>query len=348
MRRRRNNNTSAKAPETLFEFIRMFPDDTACRDFLARVRWPQGLFCPECGESMRWISTRPEVAQCRNRHQTSLKAGTVMHKSKQSLLTWFTAAFLAATLTPGISALQLQKQLGVKRYETAFQLMHKLRSGLVDPSREPLKGEVEIDEAFVGGKEEGRPGRGAETKTLIIVAVEILRYDAPDPKDRANKDAAIEKKRAGRVRMSVIPDASANTLIPWVQKNVAFGATIYTDGWTGYNGLTSAGYVHRRVMQSHKGASTGRYLPLVHLMISNLKRNLLGTYKGAWSPKHLPAYLNEFTYRFNRRFWRGPSFLRLLGLSANVSRWPEYKTLYRAGKSGGWVHPNPKRTRIKS
>ena len=175
---------------------------------------------------MRWISTRPEVAQCRNRHQTSLKAGTVMHKSKQSLLTWFTAAFLAATLTPGISALQLQKQLGVKRYETAFQLMHKLRSGLVDPSREPLKGEVEIDEAFVGGKEEGRPGRGAETKTLIIVAVEILRYDAPDPKDRGNKDAAIEKKRAGRVRMSVIPDASANTLIPWAQQTVAFGATI--------------------------------------------------------------------------------------------------------------------------
>lgn len=331
-------------PVTLPAFAALFPDEAACETYLQRVRWPDGFVCPRCGATKSYPVAGRSVVECPQGHQTSVTAGTIMHRSKQSLLTWFYGAFLVSTLTPGISAVQFQKQLGLTRYETAFQLLHKLRAGLVDPSRDPLHGEVEVDEMFVGGKEEGRPGRGAESKALVICAVEVIRYVVPS---KADPDSGVQKSRAGRVRMSVIPDASAETLLPWVQNNVAPGSTVCTDGWSGYSGLTRLGFVHKRVLQSHKGQKTGVYLPLVHLLISNLKRTLLGTYKGAWRKQHLPAYLNEFVFRFNRRFWRGPAFLRVLGLAVTATRWPEYKTLYAtklAPVEGQqrWVHPNPR------
>lgn len=223
-------------------------------------------------------------------------------------------AYLVSTLTPGISALQLQKQLAISRYETAFQLLHKLRSALVAPDREPLHGEVEVDEGFIGGPEEGRPGRGAETKSLAVFGVEIIRYAAPDPRYPDDLQSQVEKLRAGRVRMTVIPDASAETLIPWCELNIEAGSLVITDGWPAYNGLEKLGYTHQRILQSVKGKKTGAYLPMVHLIVSNLKRWLLGTHKGAVLPRHLPAYLNEFAFRFNRRFWHGPAFHRALGL----------------------------------
>lgn len=331
------------APTTLPEFDAQFPNEDACRDYLAALRWPDGFVCPVCSSRNGWwITSRPTVIQCSKGHQTSITAGTVMHASRQPLRTWFYAAFLMSTLTPGISAVQFQKQLGLTRYETAFQMLHKLRAALVDPDRDPLSGNIEVDEAFIGGAEEGRPGRGAETKVLVIVAVEVVTWLAPDPKNPNDPDSAIEKRRAGRIRAAVIPDASAETLLPWIEKNIAKGATISTDGWASYGGLSKLGYTHQRVLQSHKGQKTGVYLPLVHLIISNLKRWLLGTHKGAVLPKHLPAYLNEFVFRFNRRFWRGPAFLRVLGLALDANDWPEYESLYAVGKEGGWVHPNPR------
>jgi transposase-like protein len=333
------------APTTLPEFDALFPDEEACVEYLYLVRWGDGFVCPKCGDTHASVIKTRGLVECRKGHQTSVTAGTAMHRSKQSLRTWFYAAFLVSTLKPGISAVQFQGQLGLSRYETAFHMLHKLRSALVAPGREKLRGEVEIDEAFIGGAEEGRPGRGAETKRLVIFAVEVIRWIAPDPKAPDDPDRGVEKTKAGRIRVTVIPDASAETLLPWVEANVEKGALVVTDGWAGYNGVKALGYEHKRVLQSSKGVKTGVYLPMVHLIISNLKRVLLGTYKGAISPQHLPAYLNEFVFRFNRRWWRGPSFSRAIGLMAAAEKRPEYDTLYgvKAKEEGAWVRPNPRR-----
>jgi transposase-like protein len=343
-------------PSSLLDFVRMFPNDERCAEYLFRVRHTDGFVCPRCSSQIGWPIANRGVIECSNGHQVSLQAGTVMHGSRQCLTTWFYAAYLMSTLTPGISALQFQKQLGIKRYETAFNMLHKLRSALVAPSREKLKGEVEVDECYIGGPEEEKPGRSKGSKSLVAVSVEIVhwidtsgrkpgrhvtQYDLEGPPERQRRSQAdgepALRKRAGRVRMSVIPDASGDTLLPWIVSNIEKKTTIYTDGWNGYNGLEALGYCHIRTLQTHKGHKTGKWLPLVHLIVSNLKRWLSGTHKGAVSHKHLQAYLNEFTFRFNRRFWRGPAFLRALGLTVNVNDWPQYDTLY----SGKWAHPYP-------
>ena len=361
-------------PYTLLDFARMFATEQACADYLFKVRWPNGFACPKCGDTRYFpAGDKPGTVQCvSGDHRTSITAGTIMHGSRQPLTLWFHAAYLVATLTPGISALQFQRQLGIKRYETAYNLLHKLRAGLVDPDREKLKGEIEVDETYIGGAETGRPGRGSETKALVVCAVEAIRWldtkskrkereqavirlgDLPTPGSHGVDDAGaagVWRRRAGRIRLTVIPDASAETLLPWVESNVARtfeddnGETRptmdLTDGWPSYNGLGTLGYMHAPILQTRKGKSTGEFLPLVHLIISNLERWLMGTHKGAVLPKHLQAYLNEFTFRFNRRFWRGPAFLRALGLAVTAEERPEYDTLYHAGEEGGWVHPNP-------
>lgn len=330
-------------PTSLVAFAQRFPNDAACAAYLAGLRWPDGYVCDKCGSTRgHEIPTRPGVWTCHKGHQTSLTAGTVMHRTKMPLTAWFYGAYLASTLTPGISALQFQKQLGIANYEAAFHLLHKLRSAMVDPDREPLRGEVQIDEAFIGGElRGGKRGRGATAnKALVIVAVEIRRWDAPDPMHPGDPDSAVQKVRAGRIRATVIPNAQAATLLPWVADNVQRGSLVYTDGLTSYSGLPALGYEHVPVLQTHEGKSTGQHLPMVDLIISNLKRTLLGTYRGSISTKHLQAYLNEYVFRFNRRFWRGPAFLRALGLAVQAERRPEYETLYK----GQWVHPNPRPT----
>jgi transposase-like protein len=340
-----------KGPRSLLEFQSLFATEEQCADYLYGVRWPEGFVCPRCGSRTGYTLAARRVTECRNGHQVSLTAGTGMHRSKLPLRLWFHAAYLVSTLTPGISGLQFQKQLGISRYEAAFQLLHKLRSTLVAPDREPLRGEVEVDEAFIGGPEEGRPGRGAETKSLVVFGVDIIRYAVPDPGHPDDPSARVEKLRAGRVRMSVIPDASAETLIPWCELNVEPGSTVITDGWPAYNGLAKLGYTHQRILQSVRGKKTGAYLPMVHLTVSNLKRWLQGTHKGAVLPHHLPAYLNEFTFRFNRRFWRGPAFRRALGLMAHAEKSPAYDELYGVANGGAdaWVHPHsPQDVRAKA
>jgi len=352
---------SLKAPTTLLEFAGMFPTDESCAEYLKAIRWPHGFVCPKCGSKKSWWLKKRKLFECENGHQTSVTAGTVMQGTRTPMRLWFYGAFLIATLTPGISALQFAKQLGMSRYETAFQLMHKLRSSLVAPEREKLKGEVEIDEAFVGGKRAGKRGRGAEGKALVITAVEIIWYqdkpgrtgkmghergheghliDEGPPEQRAEGEG-VRRKRAGRVRMSVLQDAGAASLLPWVQRNVEKGTIVHTDGWKPYAGLAAMGYDHRPYVS--KGSA--QTLPMIHLIIANLKRWLMGTYKGAPLPQHLPAYLNEFVFRFNRRFWRGPAFHRALGLMTQAPNGiVTYKQLYQTGKPKGWVHPNPRQS----
>lgn len=342
---------SAEVPTTLLSFAKQFATHEACAAYLFALRYPDGYACPECGSVKAWKVDDLHQMICDHGHRVTVTSGTIMHRTKQPLTIWFYAAYLVSTLTPGISAVQFQKQLGIKRYETAFQMLHKLRSGLVDPDREPLKGEIEVDEAYVGGVEEGRPGRGAVDKALVVIAVEVIRYEVPIPKGSKfwyetddPRGPMMEKMRAGRCRMTVIANADAATLVPWVQKNCEPGALIMTDGNAAYNPLGKLGFQLRKVFASHKGVKTGDYLPLVHLIISNLKRWLMGTHKGAVRKFHLQAYLNEFTFRFNRRFWRGPAFIRILTLATEAEDWPEYETLYGVEDKaeGAWRHPNPR------
>jgi transposase-like protein len=228
-------------------------------------------------------------------------AGSVLHKTHTPLHLWFWAAYLMSTPTPGLSAVQLQRQLGLARYETAWMMLHKLRRAMVNPERELLHDAVEVDECFVGGHEAWlRGGRARGRKALVAVGVEV------------------RGTGSGRVRMAVIDDASAATLTGFVREHVAPGATVYTDAWRSYRSLDKLSYDHRPRSQraaAAAGEDTGEILPRVHRVISNLKSWLQGTHRGV-SGEHLQAYLDEFTFRFNRRRTPMAAFQTLLGLQS--------------------------------
>lgn len=320
------------------EFNQMFPDEGACVAYLFELRWPEGFLCPKCGAAAVGIVTTRALVRCKGGHQISVTAGTAMHRSRQKLWDWFYAVFLVSTLTPGVSALQFQKQMGLKRYETAFQFLHKLRSALVDPDRERLKGEVEVDEAFIGGPETIVAGQPME-KAAVVSAIEVVRREEPG-KDKDGNPTTVRRFRAGRIRMAVMPNTKRTSLVPWVIANVAPGTLLVTDGTSVYKPLGTQGYTFERHVGNRYGRTTGDYLTLTGLIVSNLKAKLIGTYHGGVARKHLQAYLNEFVFIFNRRFWRGPAFSRCLRLLVGDSAPLEYEALYAAGKEGGWVHPS--------
>ena len=315
----------------------MFPDEAACVEYLFLVRWPDGFRCPKCDAAAAGVVRSRVLVRCKTGHHVSLTAGTAMHRSKQKLWDWFYAVFLVSTLTPGISALQFQKQMGLTRYETAFQFLHKLRSALVDPDRERLKGEVEVDEAFVGGPETIIAGQPME-KATIVSAIEVLRWEEPGL-DKDGTAIVVPRFRAGRIRIAVMPDTKQATLCPWVAANVEPGTLLVTDGTVVYAPLAKLGYTFDRHVANRYGRPTGDYLQVTGLIVSNLKARLAGTYHGGVSRKHLQAYLNEFVFTFNRRFWRGPAFARCLGLLVRDHTPLEYDSLYSAGDDGGWLHP---------
>lgn len=255
-----------------------------------------------------------------------MTAGTVLHRTRTPLHLWFWAAYLVTTATPGISALQLQRQLGIPRYETTWTMLHKLRRAMVNPERTPLAGAVEVDECFVGGHEAGlRGGRQQGVKALVVVAVEV------------------RGAGSGRVRMQVIDDASAETLCTFVTGSVAPGTTVHTDGWQGYKRLARLGYDHQpRSQRAHRqlDGDPDEILPRVHRVISHLKTWLQGTHRGV-SEEHLQVYLDEFSFRFNRRRTPMAAFQTVLGLGSHqepttykqiaamgpgVTRWPAEST----------------------
>jgi transposase-like protein len=322
-------DVAAQTPGNLREFSRRFATQADCEEFLFAVRYPDGFVCRRCGSRRGWSLTGRRLIECVEGHKTSLTAGTVLHASRQDLVTWFHAAYLVSTLTPGISALQFQRQLGLCRYETAFQMLHKLRSALVAPDREPLHGEVEVDESFVGGRDPDQDGRGGD-KAIVCGAVEVVRWvDASTGRPRL---------RSGRVRLGLVRDSSAASLVPFVTAAVESRATIHTDMWSGYRPLAALGYVHRPVSQG-KGRTARYTLRHIDRVFSNLKSWLGSAHRGRVSAKHLQAYLNEYTFRFNRRFWRGPAFIRVLRLLVQSAERPTYAELYKAGRPDGWVHP---------
>jgi transposase-like protein len=259
-----------------------------------------------------------------------------MHDTRQSLLKWFWAAYLVTSETPGMSALQFRRQLGIKRYETAFMMLHKLRAGMIRPGRDPIgaKWPVQVDETLVGGRTKGE-GRGIHHKVYVIGAVEV-RVGTKRGKGQPSGSARKHTKYAGRIRLRLVPDRAAKSLEPFVTENVARGARVSTDGWHGYDGLAKLGYTHEvSIADEQAPPDSEAWLPMIHLVFSNLKTWLRGTHHGV-SQQHLQAYLNEYVFRFNRRFYPMTAFHSVLGIGT-VATAPTYDGLYH----GGYVHPNP-------
>jgi transposase-like protein len=329
-------------PRSLPEFQRLFPSNEACGSYLEKIKWPHGFMCPTChtkGEPYRFAG-KPSLLRCRAcKRNTSITVGTVMERTHSDLSTWFWGAYLVASMTPGMSAVQFQRQLGLSRYETAFQILHKLRAGMVRSDRDRIGGStkdhVEIDETNVGGRTRGE-GRGVHHQTLVVAAVEV-RQRKPKEADPFNAHTKAKPRRggryAGRLRLEVVPNRGAKTLTRFVSDAVEPGSIVITDGWHGYEKLGDLGYQHLPVAERGDPAVAEEYLPIVHLIFSNLKAWLNGVHHGV-APQHLQAYLNEFTFRFNRRFYPFNAFRSLLGIGGQTEA-PTYAELY----SGDWQRP---------
>ena len=299
-------------PRTLDELEARFCDEAACREYLIALRWPDGFVCSACGHKGGWKVTplRYECAVCH--HQVSVTAGTIFHATRMPLKTWFRAIWWVVTQKNGSSALGMKRVLGLGSYETAWTSLHKLRRAMVRPGRERLSGAVEVDETYLGGLEEGVHGRETFKKALIAIA--------------AQEDG----KGIGRIRMRRIPDVSADSLNAFVQEAIELGSTVRTDGWHGYDRLDGLGYHHdRRYLRGSRKAAMD-LLPRVHRVVSLFKRWLLGTHQGGISPEHLDYYLDEFTFRFNRRTsqHRGKLFYRCLQQAMQIEPVP-YKILIK-------------------
>lgn len=296
-------------PRNLQEFDRWFSDETSCRKYLYRIRWPEGYQCSRCqSKAPPWITSRGYL-HCRDcGKEISITAGTVFERTRTPLRAWFQAMWLIMSQKHGASALGLQRVLGLGSYQTAWTWLHKLRRAMVRPGRELLHGSIEIDETYIGGTGKGRKrGRSTENKEIVVIAVEVFL-----------------PKGFGRIRMRRVPDVSNDSLIPFVNDVVKSGSEILTDGWRGYNGLSEHGYKHRRTVLSESGDPAHVAMPGVHRISALLKRWLLGIHQGAVSGKHLEYYLDEYTFRFNRRTSRsrGMLFYRLMQQAAVTTSAP--------------------------
>ena len=299
-------------PRSLSEFESGFGTEQKCRDYLFRLRWPAGFRCPRC-EGVQFWPVRSVLLECRTcGHQTSVTAGTIFQDTRKPLADWFRAIYWVASQKNGASALGLQRVLGLSSYKTAWTWLHKLRRAMVRPGRDRLAGRVEVDETYLGGLEEGVRGRQTELKSLIVIAAQ---EDGPG---------------IGRIRMRGIPDASAESLMPFVEDAIEPGSIVHTDGWLGYLPVEGKGYVHDVTFLRGKKKSPSELMPRVHQVASLLKRWLMGTHQGAVSHEHLDYYLDEFTFRFNRRRSRnrGKLFYRLVQQAVVVDPVP-YKAMIK-------------------
>jgi len=283
-------------PRTLGELEARFSTEDACLEYLSQLRWPEGFRCPRCGHAKGWPvgNSLIECEACG--YQASITSGTIFHRTRKPLTVWFRAIWWVTSQKTGASALGLQTILGLGSYKTAWAWLHRLRRAMVRPGRERLSGTVEVDETYWGASETNVRGRETEKKSLIAVAVE-------------------EKgKRLGRIRMRSIPDASAPNLEGFVLEAIEPGSTVRTDGWEGYSRLDRRGYRHEVKVISRSQQKASQLLPYVHRVVALLKNWLRGTHQGAISSEHLDYYLDEFTFRFNRRTsrYRGKLFYRLL------------------------------------
>ena len=286
-------------PKDFQEFLNQFKGEDDCWNYIFELRWPNGYACPRCNSNKYWLTEKRLIhcSSCEN--QTSITGGTIFQGTRKPLLLWFHIIWWVVAQKTGASAYNLKDFMGFGSYETAWVWLHKLRRAMVRPDRDKLVGSVEVDETYIGGKEigKGKQGRGAETKTLVVVATEC------------------KGKQIGRVRFSCISDASGDNLLRFIEDNIEPGSTIITDGWSGYSSLSeSKKYKHETKIISGSGQEAHELLPHVHMVDSLVKRWINGTHQGNVSPKHLPYYLDEFAFRFNRKLstYRGKLFYRLM------------------------------------
>ena len=305
-------------PRTLLELERCFSTDRACRDYLFSLRWPEGFACPRCGGRKAWPTDRRLWYCGRCHHQTSVIAGTIFQDTHLPLTVWFRAVWQVTSQKTGASAFGVQRVLGLGSYKTAWTILHKLRRAMVRPGRDRLSGRIEVDETCLGGPEEGADGRWTEQKTLLVVA--------------AQEDG----NRIGRIRMRRVPDASGPSLLGFIADSIEPGSLVHTDGWESYKALPQKGYRHEVSKLKGQSGLAIELLPRVHRVVSLLKRWLLGTLHGRFSPEHLDDYLDEFTFRFNRRTSasRGKLFYHLLQQAVQVPPTP-YRTIIAPPQIGG-------------
>jgi transposase-like protein len=306
-------------PRDLVEFERRFASDRACRAYLAKLRWPEGFVCPRCGGRRAWPTDRGLLVCAACQYQASVTAGTIFQDTRKPLTLWFRVMWWVTTQKNGASALGMQRELGLKTYWTAWTWLHKLRRAMVRPGRERLSGRVEVDETYVGGHERGVVGRLTHDKAVVLVAAEA------------------EGPRIGRIRLRRVKQLTRATVRDFVQEAVQAGSVLRTDGLNLYQGLE--GYQHDPVLVKKQASDASTVLPRVHRVASLLKRWLLGTHQGAVRGEHLDYYLDEFSFRFNRRrsASRGKLFYRLVQqavavgpapyseLNQHISPGPEHK-----------------------
>ena len=289
-------------PKTLIEMERRFATEEACREYLTKLRWPTGFICPTCEGKAGWLDQRQRWTCQACRRQSTVTVGTIFEGTHLPLQVWFRAVWLVTSQKSGASALGLQRVLGLGSYKTAWSWLHKLRRAMVRPGRDRLSGTVEVDEAFIGGVSSGT-GRDGVGKALVAIAAQ---EDGPG---------------IGRIRLARVADGSSLSLHGFIQGAISPGSTVHTDGWAPYQGLEKLGYAHTITRLKGKGKEAAvELLPRVHRIASLLKRWLLGTHQGAVGPVHLDYYLDEFTFRFNRRRSgsRGKLFFRLLEQAVQV------------------------------
>lgn len=275
---------------TIKNFQQQFSTDDACLDFLKQARWPKGIFCPKCQK----ITTHYRIA---NRkvyccefcgHTVSPTAGTIFHKSDTPLRSWFHAIFLMSSTKTGISAKQLQRELGVT-YKTAWRIFNQVRK-LMAEDVNPLSGHVEVDETYIGGKHPGKPGRGAAGKSIVMGIIE----------------------REGNAITKVVPDVKAHTLLPMIAEHVSADSTIFTDELKSYNQIAKLGYAHEVVQHAAKQYVSGiAHVNTVESLWSTIKRGIDGVNHSV-SPLHLQSYLDSYIFRYNHRKDEQPMFVSLL------------------------------------
>lgn len=296
-------------PKNQMDFEKMFATEQQCIDFITSIRWPNGFVCSNCNSIFYWHQSRRRFT-CKKCHfETTVISNTIFHGSRKPLALWFRAIWWMIAQKNGVSAKGLQKILGLGSYQTAWTWLHKFRRLMVLPDREKLKGIIEVDETLIGGKKSGKRGRGAEGKSLIVIAVEVI------------------NRKTGRIRLAKIPNALSKSLKEFITNNVEKGSTIITDGWSGYKNLSNLGYNHE--IQSNLVIDIdGEILPNAHRIASLLIRWLLGTHQSYLNKNKLEYYLDEYTFRYNRRTSksRGLLFYRLIE-QAVVSEPVTYKKI---------------------
>lgn len=308
------NTIFSKFPDNEIEFDTMFSTEDKCINYLFSQRWTDGFECSSCGGIVYWKSSR-DLYICKScEHQHSITAGTILHKTRKPLKYWFKATWMLTSTKSGVSATTLSRLLGLS-YPTAWTWLQKLKRCTINPNREQLSGTVEVDEFYLGGKHTGKQGRGSENKHKIVVAVE----------HRESENSEIDLSHLmGRARLSVIPDCSSESLIPFIKDNISNGSTLITDKWAGYTAELKKDYLHKAFNAGENKSA----LDHAHRIASLVKRWYNGTLQGSIKPEHLQEYMDEYIFRFNRRNLKsiGGKFYRMIKF-VSVSKPIPYKII---------------------